>query len=49
MQSPDVQLVESAPLLVKEEKVEANMSQESEEDVSLLGDVGEYRGNSSSK
>ncbi|XP_047434519.1 Krueppel-like factor 10 [Mugil cephalus] len=38
--SPDVQLVESEPLLVKEEKVEADMSQELEEDVTLMGDGG---------
>lgn len=45
MQSPDVELVEPEAVLVKEEKVEANMSQaeETEEDVALIGDDGEYR------
>lgn len=42
MQSPDVELVEPEALLVKEEKVEADMSQqeETEEDVPLIGDDG---------
>ncbi|XP_023253034.1 uncharacterized protein LOC111647637 [Seriola lalandi dorsalis] len=40
--SPDVELVEPEALLVKEEKVEANMSraEETEEDVPLIGDDG---------
>ncbi|KAM7418298.1 hypothetical protein PAMA_015759 [Pampus argenteus] len=39
--SPDVELVEPEELLVKEEKVEANMSQHEEmEDVPLIGDDG---------
>lgn len=40
-----MELVEPEAVLVKEEKVEANMSQikETEEDVSLIGDDGEYR------
>ena len=49
MQSPDVQLVETEAILVKEEKVEANMSrvEETEDDVPLIGDDGEYRKNKS--
>ncbi|XP_076585096.1 uncharacterized protein LOC143319771 [Chaetodon auriga] len=41
-QSPDVELVEPDAVLVKEEKVEASMSQveETEENVSLIGDDG---------
>ncbi|CAN9510660.1 unnamed protein product [Ophioblennius macclurei] len=41
-QSPDVELLEPESLLVKEEKVEANMSHvdEAEEDVRLIGDDG---------
>ncbi len=44
MQSPDVELVEPEAVLVKEEKVEANMSgvEETEQDVPLIGDDGEY-------
>ncbi|XP_028249942.1 transcriptional regulator CRZ2-like [Parambassis ranga] len=40
--SPDVELVEPEALMVKEERVEANMSQfeETEEDVALIGDDG---------
>ncbi|XP_049428890.1 myoneurin [Epinephelus fuscoguttatus] len=38
--SPDVELVEPEAVLVKQEKVEANMSQETEEDVPLIGDDG---------
>lgn len=43
VQSPGVELVEPDAVLVKEEKVEANMSrvEETEEDVPLIGDDGE--------
>lgn len=43
MQSPDVELVE--PVLVKEEKMEANASpvEETEEDIHLIGDDGKKR------
>lgn len=43
MQSPDVELVE--PVLVKEEKMEANASpvEEAEEDIHLIGDDGKKR------
>lgn len=47
MKSPDVELVEPEAVLVKQEKVEANMSQETEEDVPLIGDDGEYSVSSS--
>lgn len=44
VQSPDVELVEPEDLLVKEEKVDQNMSRvaETEQDVPLIGDDGEY-------
>lgn len=44
MQSPDVELVEPEDLDLKVEKVDANMAhiEETEEDVPLIGDDGEF-------
>lgn len=44
VQSPDVELVEPEAVIVKEEKVEPNGSEEekTEPDVQLIGDDGKY-------